>query len=40
VLVEIAPRTVAFHLENARHKLSAASIAQCVAEALRRGWLS
>jgi LuxR family transcriptional activator of conjugal transfer of Ti plasmids len=40
VLVEIAPRTVVFHLENARRKLDAASIAQCVAEALRRGWLS
>lgn len=40
VLVEIAPRTVAFHLENARRKLGAASIAQCVAEALRRGLLS
>ncbi|WJR75509.1 autoinducer binding domain-containing protein [Bradyrhizobium sp. NP1] len=40
VLVEIAPRTVVFHLENARRKLGAASIAQCVAEALRRGLLS
>jgi LuxR family transcriptional activator of conjugal transfer of Ti plasmids len=40
VLVAIAPRTVVFHLENARRKLGAASIAQCVAEALRRGWLS
>jgi LuxR family transcriptional regulator, activator of conjugal transfer of Ti plasmids len=40
VLVEIAPRTVVFHLENARRKLDAASIAQCVAEALRRGLLS
>jgi LuxR family transcriptional activator of conjugal transfer of Ti plasmids len=39
VLVEIAPRTVVFHLENARHKLEAASIAQCVAIALRRGLL-
>jgi LuxR family transcriptional activator of conjugal transfer of Ti plasmids len=39
VLVEIAPRTVVFHLENARRKLDAASIAQCVAEALRRGLL-
>ncbi len=40
VLVAIAPRTVVFHLENARRKLNAASIAQCVAEALRRGLLS
>ncbi|KRR10617.1 hypothetical protein CQ10_40760 [Bradyrhizobium valentinum] len=40
VLVQIAPRTVVFHLENARRKLGAASIAQCVAEALRRGLLS
>ncbi len=36
VLVGIAPRTVVFHLENARRKLEASSIAQCVAEALRR----
>jgi LuxR family transcriptional regulator, activator of conjugal transfer of Ti plasmids len=36
VLVSIAPRTVVFHLENARRKLDATSIAQCVAEALRR----
>lgn len=39
VLMEITPRTVAFHLENARRKLGAASIAQCVAEALRLGLL-
>lgn len=39
VLVAIAPRTVVFHLENARRKLGAASIAQCVAVALRRGFL-
>jgi len=39
ILVRIAPRTVVFHLENARRKLNAASIAQCVAEALRRGLL-
>ncbi len=39
VLVQIAPRTVIFHLENARRKLGAASIAHCVAEALRRGLL-
>lgn len=36
VLVAIAPRTVVFHLENARRKMGAASITQCVAEALRR----
>lgn len=36
VLVGISPRTVVFHLENARRKLEATSIAQCVAEALRR----
>ncbi|WP_024509976.1 autoinducer binding domain-containing protein [Bradyrhizobium sp. ARR65] len=40
VLVQIRPRTVVFHLENARRKLGAASIAHCVAEALRRGLLS
>jgi LuxR family transcriptional regulator, activator of conjugal transfer of Ti plasmids len=39
VLVQITPRTVVFHLENARRKLGAGSIAQCVAEALRRGQL-
>jgi LuxR family transcriptional regulator, activator of conjugal transfer of Ti plasmids len=39
ILIDIAPRTVVFHLENARRKLDAASIAQCVAEALRRGLL-
>jgi LuxR family transcriptional regulator, activator of conjugal transfer of Ti plasmids len=38
-LVGIAPRTAAFHLENARRKLQASSIAQCVAEAARRGLL-
>ncbi|WP_065754440.1 autoinducer binding domain-containing protein [Bradyrhizobium paxllaeri] len=40
VLMGISPRTVAFHLENARHKLDATSIAQCVAEALRRRLLT
>jgi LuxR family transcriptional activator of conjugal transfer of Ti plasmids len=40
ILVGIARRTVVFHLENARRKLGAASIAQCVAVALRRGLLS
>jgi LuxR family transcriptional activator of conjugal transfer of Ti plasmids len=39
ILVGIAPRTVVFHLENARQKLGASSIAQCVAEAMRRGQL-
>lgn len=39
VLVGIAPRTVVFHLERARQKLNASSIAQCVAEAMRRGLL-
>ncbi len=39
VLTEIAPRTVTFHLENARRKLNAASITQCVAEAVRRRML-
>lgn len=40
VLVGIKPRTVVFHLENARRKLHASSIAQCVASALRGGLLS
>jgi len=40
VLVGIGERTVVFHLENARRKLGAMSIAQCVAIALRRGLLS
>lgn len=39
VLTEIAPRTVTFHLGNARRKLNAASITQCAAEAVRRGLL-
>lgn len=39
VLVGIAPRTVVYHLENARQKFSASSIAQCVAEAVRRDLL-
>lgn len=39
LLIGIAPRTVVFHLENARSKSGATSIAQCVAEALRRGLL-
>jgi LuxR family transcriptional regulator, activator of conjugal transfer of Ti plasmids len=37
--VGIEPRTVVFHLENARRKVAAGSIAQCVAEAVRRGLL-
>lgn len=36
ILIGVAPRTVVFHLEKAREKLNAASIAQCVAEAMRR----
>jgi LuxR family transcriptional activator of conjugal transfer of Ti plasmids len=39
ILVATAPRTVVFHLENARRKLGATTITQCVAEALRRGLL-
>lgn len=39
VLIGIAPRTVVFHLEKAREKLNASSIAQCVAVAMRRGLL-
>lgn len=39
ILVGIAPRTVVFHIEKARQKLNASSIAQCVAEAMRRGLL-
>lgn len=35
VLVGVTPRTVAFHLENARRKLDAVSIAHCVALAMR-----
>lgn len=39
VLVQVAPRTVVFHLVNARRKFGAGTIAQCVAEALRHGQL-
>ncbi|WP_315833507.1 LuxR family transcriptional regulator [Bradyrhizobium prioriisuperbiae] len=39
-LVGIAPSTVSFHLENARRKLEAVSIAHCVGEAMRRGLLT
>lgn len=37
VLMGITPRTVAFHLDNARRKLGTTTIAHCVAEAFRRG---
>ncbi|PIT00344.1 hypothetical protein TSA1_05905 [Bradyrhizobium nitroreducens] len=40
LLLGISPRTVAFHLENAKRKLDATSIAQCVAEAIRRRLLT
>jgi LuxR family transcriptional activator of conjugal transfer of Ti plasmids len=39
VLVGISRRTVIFHLENARVKLGAISLTQCVAEAIRRNLL-
>jgi len=39
ILIEISPRTVTFHLANARRKLNASSIAHAVAEAMRRGLL-
>jgi LuxR family transcriptional activator of conjugal transfer of Ti plasmids len=39
ILIGISPRTVVFHVEKARQKLNASSIAQCVAEAIRRGLL-
>ncbi|WP_454634475.1 response regulator transcription factor [Bradyrhizobium cenepequi] len=39
VLMDITPRTVAFHLENARRKLGAVTIAHAVAQAVRRGLL-
>jgi LuxR family transcriptional regulator, activator of conjugal transfer of Ti plasmids len=39
ILIGIAPRTVVFHLEKARQKLNASSIAQCVAAAMRRDLL-
>jgi len=40
LLLGISPRTVSFHLENAKRKLDATSIAQCVAEAIRRRLLT
>ncbi|WP_168991718.1 MULTISPECIES: LuxR family transcriptional regulator [Mesorhizobium] len=36
-ILGIAPRTVVFHLENARSKLSASTVTQAVAEAAQRG---
>jgi LuxR family transcriptional activator of conjugal transfer of Ti plasmids len=39
VLMGITPRTVEFHLENARRKLGAVTIAHAVAQAVRRGFL-
>ncbi|WP_027582046.1 autoinducer binding domain-containing protein [Bradyrhizobium sp. Ai1a-2] len=39
VLIGITSRTVAFHLENARRKLGAVTIAHAVAQAVRRGLL-
>lgn len=39
LLINTAPRTVTFHLANVRRKLNTASIAQSVAEAMRRGLL-
>lgn len=39
VLMSITPRTVEFHLENARRKLGAVTIAHAVAQAVRRGLL-
>lgn len=39
VLIGASAATASFHLRNARIKLGADSIAQCVAEALRRGLL-
>ena len=40
MLLGISPRTVTFHLENAKRKLDATSIAQAVAEAIRRRLLT
>ncbi|MGY3590293.1 LuxR family transcriptional activator of conjugal transfer of Ti plasmids [Bradyrhizobium sp. USDA 4341] len=39
LLMSIAPRTVSFHLDNARAKLNCLTIAHCVAEAFRHGIL-
>lgn len=38
-VVGIAPRTVGAHIDNARAKIGAATRAQAVLEAWRRGWL-
>jgi LuxR family transcriptional regulator, activator of conjugal transfer of Ti plasmids len=38
-IIGISPRTVVFHLDNARRKLDASSLAQCVATATRLGLL-
>ncbi|WP_027061082.1 helix-turn-helix transcriptional regulator [Mesorhizobium loti] len=37
IILGITARTVVFHIENARSKLSASTVAQAVAEATRRG---
>jgi LuxR family transcriptional activator of conjugal transfer of Ti plasmids len=39
ILIGISRRTIVFHLENARRKFGAATITQCVAQALRHGLL-
>jgi LuxR family transcriptional activator of conjugal transfer of Ti plasmids len=40
VVLGISARTVSYHLENARIRLGASSLAQCIGEAFRRGLLS
>jgi len=40
VLLRISPRTVRFHMDNARAKLSASTIPHAVAEASRRGLIA
>lgn len=39
-IIGVKRRTVYFHLDQARTRLQASSVAHCVAEALQRGWLS
>jgi LuxR family transcriptional regulator, activator of conjugal transfer of Ti plasmids len=39
VIIGISPRTVVFHIENARKKLGASSLTQCVAIAMKHGLL-
>lgn len=39
-IVGLTPRTISFHLENARQKLDASNVTQAVAMALRRGLIS